>query len=48
MEIRVDVEDITVEIRCGICGNVINILDKYEYHGSLTIDISPCEDCKDE
>jgi len=48
MEVRVDVDDIKVEVRCNQCGNVIHILDQYEYHGALAIDIDPCDECGKE
>ena len=48
MEVRIDVDDIKIEVRCNKCGNVMHISEQYEYHDTLTIDIEPCQECEEE
>ena len=48
MQVYVDAADIRVEVRCGKCSSCIYILDQYEYNGVLTVDVSTCEECKDD
>lgn len=48
MYVQVDVNDITIEIRCGECGSIMHILDQYEFNDVFTVDVSPCDECKEE
>ena len=48
MQIQIDANDMTVEVRCGKCDSVMHILDQYEYGDTLTVDVSPCDECEEE
>ncbi len=48
MYVHVEADSIRIEVRCGKCDSVMHILDQYEYNDTVTVDVSPCDECEEE